>query len=173
MTFSSWIVLLTGTDRGNFCGLWIETFFFSYLGITCIWLMSRSQRKEKFTEMFHENPMMGTKLSAPQRDQQWQLCSPTSVDTVNFPAVPRRPVWPCRQQLQSADSPLQSFHEPLHFCHPRKMQAQMEAMWASGRTSKLTPLNLTAARRKIKIIRNGYGFNYLESIFTCQGNRWN
>ena len=45
------------------------------------------------------------------------------------------------------------------------MPAQMEAMWASGRISKLTPLNLTAARRKIKIIRNGYGFNYLESIF--------
>ena len=82
-------------------------------------------------------------------------------------------MWPCRQQLQPANSPLQSFHEPLHLCHPRKMPAQMEAMWASGRISKLTPLNLTAARRKIKIIWNGYGFNYLESIFICQGNRWN
>ena len=74
MTFSSSIVLLTGTDRGNFCGLWIETFFFFLVGIACIWLTSWSHRKEemeelKFMEMFHENSMMGTKLSDPQRDQ--------------------------------------------------------------------------------------------------------
>lgn len=77
MTFGSWIMLLTCADTGNFCGLWVETFFFfsfSFSGIACIWLMSRSHIKEgvgelKLTEIIHENCMMGTKLTDPHRDQ--------------------------------------------------------------------------------------------------------
>lgn len=46
MTFGPWIMLLTGTDTGNFCGLWVETFPFSFSGMACNWLMSWSHKKE-------------------------------------------------------------------------------------------------------------------------------
>lgn len=53
---------------------------------------------------------------------------PTSVDTIKFPTVLRRSVWHLGQQLQSADCPFQSFHQPLQLRHSRETQEQMEAV---------------------------------------------
>lgn len=110
------------------CGL--KLFFpFSFLGIVCIWLMSWSHTKEEVGklkkvdrniswELSHGDKMNWTKERLVMRT----VWGPTSVDTVNFPTAPRRPVWHGSEQLQSADRAFQPFHQSLHRVHPGRTQ---------------------------------------------------
>lgn len=135
----TWITLSTGRGTGNFCGVCAETFFpflffRDHLHLVNVMVTCKEGvgKLKKVDRNISWELSDGDKMKWPtERWAMTMVCGPTSVDTVNFPTVPRRPVWHHRQQLQSADCLLQSLHQSLHRLHSRRWE-QMEIMWAQA-----------------------------------------